>query len=151
MLADADGMPPGREVVSDVLLPGPGDGPGGGAQDARAPGGDARVDAPAATDAGGRPDVPREAGPTAECDLLAPSCARPGYACYPVGDRPRCVRIETAGPLLSPCSDHDGCAAGSACIDFLCRALCDSSRPRACADGRCLALSGFAPVGTCEP
>jgi hypothetical protein len=70
------------------------------------------------------------------CGLLAQDCADPAKACYAVANEPEpiCLR-EGAGELGSGCSGPTSCKRGLACVNDVCRALCDPDVAGSCGAG----------------
>jgi len=86
------------------------------------------------------------------CDLLAQDCSAPTKACYAVATEaePIC-RVAGTAALGAACDSAVACVRGGACVDSVCRKLCDrAAEPSECGSGyQCNEY--FDGAGYCEP
>lgn len=85
------------------------------------------------------------------CDLLAQDCTAEGKACYAVSTEttPICLPEGTSTPG-GACEHAGSCKKGYACVNDVCRAVCDAKVPASCGEGATCRDFAFT-VGYCEP
>lgn len=86
-----------------------------------------------------------------ECNLLTQDCADAGKACYAVAgeDEPICL-AEGMGAPGSECATAGACVKGHACVNDVCRPLCDPDLADACGDNA-TCNDFFDDAGYCAP
>jgi hypothetical protein len=73
-----------------------------------------------------------------ECDLVSQCGCAVGEHCQYRSAAPHCYIAGTT-PIGATCSSNDACAAGSGCLDGLCKKYCADDDD--CGDGQCLSTS----------
>lgn len=97
-------------------------------------------------------DICKIEGIYENCDLLAQDCEQGNKACYAVASEPEPIcRVAGTAAIGQPCESAIACAKGGACVDEVCRELCDrAADPVDCPTGyRCNEF--FQSAGYCEP
>ena len=86
-----------------------------------------------------------------ECSLLDQSCSETGKACYAVSGEPEPICLtEGTGAPGSECNTAAACTKGNACVNDVCRALCDPDVANSCgATATCRDF--FDDAGYCAP
>jgi hypothetical protein len=87
----------------------------------------------------------------ANCNLLTQDCAEEGKSCYAVANENDPICLTTGDKALgNACDRASECAEGLACVNDVCRTLCDPDAEGACGAGfACNPF--FANAGYCEP
>jgi len=85
------------------------------------------------------------------CDLLAQDCTPATKACYAVSTEPTPICLPEGASTPGGACDHAGsCKKGYACVNDVCRSLCDPKTAASC--GASATCRDFAfSVGYCEP
>lgn len=91
-------------------------------------------------------------GVYATCDLLDPVQCPADQGCYRIASEVEPVCLPSGSALVGdPCDTANGCVAGLACVDTLCRPLCDITAATPCADEGASCEPYFeGGVGYCE-
>lgn len=84
------------------------------------------------------------------CDLLSQNCEDATKSCYAVANEPQPICLTSGTKTLgNGCDRASDCVEGLACVNDVCRQLCDPTASACGADFQCNTF--FANAGYCEP